>query len=147
MFVRVQIPLLVQIKNQRRAAFCVSFYLGLFNRRGGRDPERTEKLVPSFNGIGQLPSKQFIAVRICSGLPNHQQPMVAQQAFSPQILKGKATIPWVKTRAGVPNLRDDQTKLELFTLVAKLVDASDSKSDSLKELCRFDSDLRYKKNK
>lgn len=55
--------------------------------------------------------------------------MVAQQAFSPQILKGKATIPWVKTRAGVPNLRDDQTKLELFTLVAKLVDASDSKSD------------------
>ena len=66
---------------------------------------------------------------------------------SVQSPRGKATIPWVKTRAGVPNLRDDQTKLELFTLVAKLVDASDSKSDSLKELCRFDSDLRYKKNK
>ena len=24
--------------------------------------------VPSFNGLGQLPSKQFIAVRICLGL-------------------------------------------------------------------------------
>lgn len=23
---------------------------------------------PSFNGLGQLPSKQFIAVRICSGV-------------------------------------------------------------------------------
>ena len=31
---------------------------------------------------------------------NHQQPMVAQQALSPQILRRKATIPWVKTRAG-----------------------------------------------
>jgi hypothetical protein len=28
--------------------------------------------------------------------------MVTQWAFSPKILKGKATIPWVETRAGAP---------------------------------------------
>ena len=43
--------------------------------------------------------------------------MVAQQALSPKILRGKATIPWMKTRAGASI--SEMNKQLGFTIVTR----------------------------
>ena len=46
--------------------------------------------------------------------------MVTQQALGPQILRGKATIPWVETRAGAPiSEMNEQLGLVRWQLVSQ----------------------------